>query len=59
MKDCIAADGIVDTAFELVQFVKTREYPKEMSEDFFEFMELLDKLETYTTQYKKELGIEI
>ena len=37
---------ILDVAVELSVFVKTHEYPKEMSEDFFELMRLFDKLET-------------
>jgi hypothetical protein len=50
-----AKQGIIDTAFELVYFVKTHEYPKELSTEFFELTQLMNKLETYTTQYKKEL----
>lgn len=35
----------LDIAVELCVFVKTHEYPKEMSEDFFELMGLFSKLE--------------
>jgi len=36
----------LDVAVELCIFVKTHEYPKEMSNDFLELTGLFDKLET-------------
>ena len=38
--------GILNAAFDVSCFVKTHEYPKEMSNEFFELTMLMDKLET-------------
>ncbi len=38
--------AVIDAAVELTVFVKMHEYPKEMSDDFFELTKLCDRQET-------------
>ena len=40
------AKSIVDSAVEVVAFVKSHKYPKEMTPEFFKLTELMDQLET-------------
>ena len=42
--------SIIDAALELVLYVKTHEYPKEGTDEFFQLTRLMDQLETSLRQ---------